>query len=268
MAPGSVPAQALIALNRFGLGSKADGDLMRVGADPRGFLHAQLSRPEAVGLGGHDLMSTEAVFRAHRAAEEQRRRERELKASIASAAPSAMAAPAPNTIMSDAAAASKDPAAPSISPGAPLASIEPPKPAAPAQKPPDPIEQTIFRREVDARFDRLATSDTGLIERLVLFWSNHFAVSVRKGLPVQAMMGAFEREAIRPHVLGTFSDMVLAVERHPVMLIYLDNNQSIGPDSRAGQASHRGLNENLGREILELHTLGVDGGYSQADVTT
>jgi uncharacterized protein (DUF1800 family) len=255
------PGQALIALNRFGLGGKAN-DLARVGGDPRGYLRAQLMKPDAVALTGHDLMSTEAVFRANRTAEEQRRREREMKTNVASAPPSdkAMAAPATNTSMHDAAATSRPP-------GSQVASMEPGKPAAPAPKPPEPIEQTIFRREVEARFDRLASTDTGLIERLVLFWSNHFAISIRKGQPVQVMMGAFEREAIRPHVLGSFSDMLLAVERHPAMLTYLDNNQSIGPDSRVGQASHRGLNENLGREILELHTLGVDGGYTQADVT-
>jgi uncharacterized protein (DUF1800 family) len=80
--------------------------------------------------------------------------------------------------------------------------------------------------------------------------------------------GAFEREAIRPHLFGRFEDMLLAVETHPAMLAFLDNAQSIGPDSRAGARAKRGLNENLAREIMELHTLGVDGGYSQRDVTS
>jgi len=79
--------------------------------------------------------------------------------------------------------------------------------------------------------------------------------------------GAFEREAIRPHVLGRFADMLKAVEQHPAMLFFLDNQQSLGPDSRAGQNRRRGLNENLAREIMELHTLGVRTGYSQSDVT-
>ena len=79
-------------------------------------------------------------------------------------------------------------------------------------------------------------------------------------------VGAFEREAIRPHVTGTFAQMLLAAERHPAMQLYLDNAQSIGPDSTAGRMTGKGLNENLGREILELHTLGVDGGYTQNDV--
>ena len=128
------------------------------------------------------------------------------------------------------------------------------------------IEMTLFRAEAAARFQQLASAERGLIERLVLFWSNHFTVSAAKGAAVRALVGAFEREAIRPHVLGRFQDMLMAVEQHPAMLIYLDNTQSFGPNSRAGLNRERGLNENLARETLELHTLGVDGGYGQADV--
>src|SRR5205814_986532 len=79
--------------------------------------------------------------------------------------------------------------------------------------------------------------------------------------------GGYEREAIRPHVLGRFVDMLQALESHPAMLLYLNNAQSIGPNSVAGLNRDRGLSENLAREILELHTLGVRTGYSQADVT-
>lgn len=102
-------------------------------------------------------------------------------------------------------------------------------------------------------------------ERLVRFWSNHFTVSVERGT-VWSVAGAFEREAIRPHVTGRFADMLLAVTRHPAMLMYLDNAESIGPGSPAGIRRKRGLNENHGRELLELHTLGVEGGYTQDDV--
>ena len=130
-----------------------------------------------------------------------------------------------------------------------------------------PVEDRILRAEIAARFTRLVDVEGGLVERLVLFWSNHFAISSAKGNHVRVMAGAFEREAIRPFVLGRFADMLRAVETHPAMLFYLDNNQSIGPLSRNGLTCRRGLNENLGREILELHTMGVDGGYSQADVT-
>src|SRR5689334_19955112 len=123
-----------------------------------------------------------------------------------------------------------------------------------------------------ARLDAALTANAPFVERLVHFWANHFAVSVDK-LPVIGLAGLLEFEAIRPNVLGKFSDILLAVEQHPAMLLYLDQAQSIGPDSRAGQfiaargKQKRGLNENLAREILELHTLGVRTGYTQADVT-
>ena len=101
-----------------------------------------------------------------------------------------------------------------------------------------------------------------------MFWANHFAVAVGKGPGVRILAGAFEREAIRPHVFGRFEDMLLAVETHPAMLFFLDNQQSVGPDSKASNHGKRGLNENLAREIMELHTLGVDAGYTQRDVTS
>lgn len=109
-------------------------------------------------------------------------------------------------------------------------------------------------------------------ERWALFWSNHFSVSSAKGEQLNATAAAFEREAIRPHVFGRFEDLLEASSHHPAMLMYLDQEQSLGPDSPAGlrrQASGKrgGLNENLGREIMELHTLGAEAGYTQADVT-
>jgi uncharacterized protein (DUF1800 family) len=102
----------------------------------------------------------------------------------------------------------------------------------------------------------------------VAFWSNHFCISANKGGLARMWAGSFEREAIRPYVFGRFADMLKAVEQHPAMLFFLDNQQSLGPDSRAGINRNRGLNENLAREIMELHTLGVDGGYTQEDVTS
>ncbi|EGF93394.1 hypothetical protein ABI_18340 [Asticcacaulis biprosthecium C19] len=122
--------------------------------------------------------------------------------------------------------------------------------------------------EVTARYhDTLMTPPVGFSERLVMFWMNHFAVSLDKGTAVHISAGAYEREAIRPYVYGRFTDMLLAVETHPTMLYYLDNVTSTGPNSRTGQRMGRDINENLAREIMELHTLGVDSGYSQADVT-
>lgn len=123
----------------------------------------------------------------------------------------------------------------------------------------------ISRDEGGARSMAAVQSDTPFFERLVQFWSNHFTVSTTK-TQVRGLAGAFEREAIRPHVLGTFHDLLLASSQHPAMLTYLDQTQSIGPNSPGGQRGGRGLNENLAREIMELHTLGVDGGYTQDDV--
>jgi uncharacterized protein (DUF1800 family) len=122
-----------------------------------------------------------------------------------------------------------------------------------------------------ARVGSALQTSTPFVERLVHFWSNHFAVSVDK-LLIVGLAGGFEADAIRPNVLGRFEDMLLAAVRHPAMLLYLDQAQSIGPESPAGlraqdrQQRRRGLNENLAREILELHTLGVRNGYTQDDV--
>ncbi len=135
--------------------------------------------------------------------------------------------------------------------------------AAPAKPEAVPLPRQLFRNEARARIDAALDAEIGLVERLVWFWSNHFCVNQEKTV----MAGAYEREAIRPHVLGRFADMLLAVEGHPAMLLYLDNAQSIGPDSVAGINRDKGLNENLAREILELHTLGVRTVYTQDDVT-
>lgn len=131
----------------------------------------------------------------------------------------------------------------------------------------------LYDTEVGARTLAALTGQTPFVERLVHFWANHFAISADEPLIV-ALAGSFEREAIRPYVLGRFEDMLFAVEKHPAMLLYLNQNRSIGPNSiRAKRVaeknpSHKlGINENLAREILELHTLGVRTGYSQKDVT-
>ena len=125
----------------------------------------------------------------------------------------------------------------------------------------------VYKQETFNRFSAQCTSTQPFIERLTLFWSNHFTVSIQKAI-VAGLANRYEVEAIRPHVTGYFKDMLLASARHPAMLLYLDNAQSIGPNSIAGERRGKGLNENLAREIMELHTLGVNGGYSQADVTS
>ncbi|MHB2167731.1 DUF1800 domain-containing protein [Alsobacter sp. R-9] len=239
MAAGS--QDLLHALNRFGLGARP-GDAQRIAGDPRGAVSSQLKRGAAAEVQAGGLASSQEALRANRLAEMQRERERQAMASSGSgpAAPMAMADQRP------------------------LAAAVP-KPMGPRPEP--QVEQVLFRAEAGARLAQFAQTETPLLERLALFWSNHFCVSVAKGGNLRACAGAYEREAIRPHVLGRFADMLKAVETHPAMLYYLDNNASIGPNSRNGRNSRRGLNENLAREILELHTLGVDGGYTQADVT-
>jgi uncharacterized protein (DUF1800 family) len=131
----------------------------------------------------------------------------------------------------------------------------------------------VYRTAVNASVGSAVMSPTPFVDRLVHFWANHFAVSAEKP-QVAALAGTFEMEAIRPHVLGRFEDMLVAVERHPAMQLFLDQTRSVGPDSRAALRAEqrnpdlkRGLNENLAREIMELHTLGVRSGYTQADVT-
>ncbi|HEV7607358.1 MAG TPA: DUF1800 family protein [Steroidobacteraceae bacterium] len=136
------------------------------------------------------------------------------------------------------------------------------------------IYRPLYIDEAFARFSHSIDTDRPFLERLTQFWTNHFAVSIDK-VVVLGLAGAMEREAIRPRVTGHFTDLLLAVEQHPAMLLYLDNQASMGPNSRAakfagkrGNGRKAGINENLAREILELHTLGVDGGYTQSDVST
>ncbi len=123
----------------------------------------------------------------------------------------------------------------------------------------------IFTGEMAGRFQLGFTTERPFAEHLVWFWTNHFTVSTTAGRTLN-FAGAFEREAIRPYIADTFENMLLAVASHPAMLVYLNNVASIGPHSRAGERTGKGRNENLGRELMELYSLGVDGGYTQADV--
>ncbi|WP_244407027.1 DUF1800 domain-containing protein [Roseomonas fluvialis] len=127
-----------------------------------------------------------------------------------------------------------------------------------------PNGRRIATEEAAAAVALAIESPNGLRERLVAFWTNHFTVARAK---VGPLVGVYVRDAIRPHVTGRFEDMLLAVVRHPAMLSYLDNQNSIGPESPSGQRARRGLNENLAREILELHTVTPAARYTQADVT-
>jgi uncharacterized protein (DUF1800 family) len=281
---------ALVALNRFGFGARggASGDLVNAASDPRGFVKIELSRPNGGLLEMPGLQSTSALAEAVFAYQAEVKAAREAAAK--SGAPAAEAAPAPlpsadakaqrrslslNSVATE--VAGKDPAtkaqdAGNGSPTMAAADATQPNAVQPnaAKPPPQPLNviQKTYRAEALARLQRAIIADCGITERLVAFWSNHFCISANKGELARIWAGSFEREAIRPHVLGRFGDMLRAVEQHPAMLFFLDNQESLGPDSRAGQNRKRGLNENLAREIMELHTLGVGGGYSQDDVTS
>jgi uncharacterized protein (DUF1800 family) len=277
---------ALVALNRFGYGARggASGDLVNAASDPRGFVKAELNRPNGVLLEVPGLQSTPQLGQAVFEYQAQVKQAREAAAKAAPSPEAPQQAPAEekgdaklrrnlslNAVAMDIAgkvAAEAKPAdnaakaADSMQPNA-----SPPAAAKPAPQPLNVIQKT-FRAEALARLQRATLADCGFTERLVAFWSNHFCISAAKGELARIWAGAFEREAIRPHVLGRFADMLKAVEQHPAMLFFLDNQQSLGPDSRAGINRKRGLNENLAREIMELHTLGVGGGYTQDDVTS
>ena len=129
-----------------------------------------------------------------------------------------------------------------------------------------------YSEAVEARLQTAVTSQTDFAERLVHFWANHFAVSTDK-VVITALAGNYEFDAIRPHIFGKFGDLLKSAVKHPTMLLYLDQAQSIGPDSTLAKRVNArrdvdlGLNENLAREVLELHTLGVRTVYTQADVT-
>ena len=238
---------AAVAFRRFGLGARP-GDLRRIAGDPRGFVTGQLARPELALLNDPDLEASHIVFAEAQRAQMQQRaaKEAEKAAQITKSK------------------VSEVPAAP-VAPGTPPAPMLPAAlPLPPGQKA-NAVRRDALLDEISARVDRAITTETPLLERLVYFWSNHFCVSAAKGA-VRGLAGGYEREAIRPHVLGRFGDMLKAATQHPGMLIYLDNQVSIGPTSQAGINRQRGLNENLAREIHELHTLGVSGGYTQADV--
>jgi uncharacterized protein (DUF1800 family) len=231
---------AALALHRFGLGPRA-GSIAAIASDPRGALLAELDSPNIGRIVHADLMSSPEASRAAF----QFRSERQARLILAKREADRL----------------RD-----MGTAEPEKSISPSDGDGSTVKPePEPnVEQQIFLKEAKARFSAAIGAEIGFVERLVWFWSNHFCISAVK---VPNMAGGYEREAIRPHVLGHFADMLLAAESHPAMLFYLDNSASIGPNSIAGINRSRGLNENLAREILELHTLGVRSGYTQDDVT-
>ena len=252
------PFAPAIAANRFGLGARP-GELEAIGAHAPDWLIAQLKGAPPV-VSNASLRSSESVLIETM---EVRREQRE--AGGKKALKGARAAAKAGTSGDASAGAGGNAAA--DDPAARAAAIQN------LLKLPQ-VYRPIYIDEATARLRHAATTDRPFVERLTQFWTNHFAVSIDK-IAVLGLAGAFEREAIRPHVLGNFTDLLLAVEQHPAMLLYLDNYLSVGPGSRVARMAARrqterkvGINENLAREILELHTLGVNGGYTQADVTT
>lgn len=220
--------ESAIAANRFGLGARP-GELERVARDPRGWLLDQLAGPSRPPAEITDLPPTSEVLVE---IQDLRRERRGLRdAAVDQLAPDLVQAYGR-------------------------------------------VVRRYFLEQTNARYRQAARTDYPFYERLVHFWANHFAVSADKQ-PIPAIAGLYENEAIRPNINGNFADLLIACEQHPAMITYLDNQRSIGPASTLGKRANRfqrerniGLNENLAREILELHTLGVDGGYTQEDVTT
>lgn len=251
-APPDTATRTAIAAHRFGLGEPT---LATIGGDAPGWLLAQLGAADAQ-RGDGLVDSAEAV--------------RRFTSFIRTQRAARLAAP-PAT--------------------APAEMADPAMAAMPDGRSGEQVFAAHFRAivvaDVQARLVTAATTTRPFAERLALFWANHFTVSMAKA-SARGIVGAFEREAIRPHIAGRFETLLMAAATHPGMLRYLDNDQSAGPDSRLVQRLARrraadggrprigGLNENLAREILELHTLGANGagaayggwgGYTQADVT-
>jgi uncharacterized protein (DUF1800 family) len=247
---------AALALHRFGFGP-VPGAIAAIADDPRGALLAELERPGAGQVAAANLPDSAAAarelldFRAERLAQRKLAEQAKKEAPAGAASPAAAKSAGAGAAGASAAAGTNAQAGTQPS-------------AADGQKRPPGLPLQLVQNEAEVRIEAALSSQIGFVERLVWFWSNHFCVSNDR---VIAVAGSYEREAIRPHVLGRFLDMLTAVESHPAMLYYLDNFVSMGPHSIAGINQNRGLNENLAREALELHTLGVRSGYSQADVT-
>ena len=251
----STPAtlQASIAVTRFGLGARR-GELDEVSTDPRGWLSAQI-RPEGADVPAgawRDAADRLLALRDYR----QEVRSLRIEAGLpARPIPVSASLQPPTQQPMQASGAAFQPAA---SAGADRMAAR-----RAAKRPLD--DETDA--EVLARAQLAATTPAGFRERWTLFWSNHFTTA-GKNEEMRTLAPVFEREAVRPHVFARFSTLLTASSTHAGMLHYLDQVRSIGPDSPAGARNGRlGLNENLAREILELHTVGADAGYTQADVT-
>lgn len=240
-----------IAQDRFGLGAHPD---QRVEGDPRDWLMAQMLRYDpapaviAAEPSSEEMLARIADYRRERGQMREDAKQRQAEAQ-------------PAESMSSENMSSE---------GEPMVE-EAPQAASRRQL------RVAYATGATARVSSALSTDAPFVERMVHFWANHFAISADKG-SVTPLAASYEFEAIRPYVLGSFKDLLTAAVLHPAMLNYLDQSQSVGPGSEmAARSANRrrangnmrevGLNENLAREILELHTLGVRSGYSQDDVT-
>ena len=260
MAQQSNDVYAALALSRFGLGADHNG-IVSILSDPRGALLEEITERFVPVPVGPQLQSTSDLLVALDSFQEQRKQARQQAAAVMPQQGKPAQTPQQGPQL---------PSSMRAQPAAQEMAATITKAVEKLEKPSTPyLPQEMLLAEADARFNGTIRQPLiGFGERLAMFWANHFAVATSKSEECHILAGAFEREAIRPHVFGRFSDMLLAVETHPAMLAYLDNQQSIGPSSKANANKKRGLNENLARETLELHTLGVNGGYTQTDVTT
>lgn len=229
---------AAIAANRFGLGARR-GELNSIAGDPRGWLARNLGSDAAFAISASGLSNRSQAAEALGKFLENSRS---------------------NQVGARPAMPSGDMTSMTPMPGQPTDT---------GQQVLPPVLRDIYqigRREIAARVNHAIGLEASFPERLVHFWSNHFTVSATK-VVTAGFAGLFEREVIRTGLTGTFSDLLVSACRHPGMLMYLDQSQSIGPNSVIGRTRRGGINENLAREVLELMTLGPQGGYTQADVT-
>jgi uncharacterized protein (DUF1800 family) len=260
------------ALVRFGMGL---GGGEPPPADPSAWLLNQMHQPDWQPASTEPLPSSEAGLAALRADREDRQAARQANQALAASPPGVPREPAATRGIrpvergmsggegSGEMVAAPEQMATQLAAQPPMQSpVQPPTQPPPGQA----RSRALYRAQGLAAVSRAVATQTPFRERLVWFWTNHFTISLRRG-ECAALAGAFVQEAIRPYITGKFEDMVLAVMRHPAMLLYLDNAGSVGPDSTGGMLQHRGLNENLARECMELHTVTPASGYTQSDVT-
>ncbi|MBI1360772.1 MAG: DUF1800 family protein [Alphaproteobacteria bacterium] len=239
--------QGAIAANRFGLGARP-GEILAASSDPRGWLKAQI-RPDAALIPADGLMTVEQVFTERREA-------------YANMSPDDLAK------LGGKRKAAADPSMQTSDGSRPEPGGQNPALANIPQEVRKEIQKEArqgLQQEIAARSRHAAATPDPFAERWVRFWSNHFTVAARNPQLI-GIVGPFERDVIRAHAFGSFAGLLGASTFHPTMLVYLDANRSIGPSTQVAERRKLGLNENLAREVLELHTMGVDTGYTQADV--